>query len=235
MEYDDTITIISGLLNDLFVEKLIESYKNVKHKMITTWNNTDIKFIEILKENGFIIVLSDYIQDIKYQNTMNHQSVCMRNGILNAIDLNYKYVCRSRTDIFPQDHLKFLNVTRELYQDKLMTLCGLELYAEGVLTTYYLEVIICGNIENLLKYYDKNDHLPNSSRNSEQIMIENYTNKHIHTSEDIKNYMNFCKSICIKENIEIIWYRPYDWVDYNRSIPFTKLVSEYCNAFFVYE
>jgi len=60
MEYDDTITIISGLLNDLFIENLILSYKTVKHKMITTWNNMDIQFIEILQEHGFIIVLSDY-------------------------------------------------------------------------------------------------------------------------------------------------------------------------------
>ena len=230
MEYDDTITIISGLLNDLFVEKLIESYKNIKHKMITTWNNTDIKFIEILKENGFIIVLSDYPIE---RNTINYQVICMRNGILKAIELNYKYVCRSRTDIFTENHLKFLQVTRNLYEDKIMSLCGVEL---NELTIYYLDVILVGSIARMFKYYEKDDEFSKSYfRNCEQIMIENYANKDIRSREDIKQYMNFCKNICSRENIEIIWYRPHDWVNYNRSIPYMKLIGEYCNGFFVYE
>jgi hypothetical protein len=233
MEYDDTITIISGLLNDLFIEKLISSYKTVKHKMITTWNNTDIKFIEILQENGFFIVLSEYPIE---KNTINFQSICMRNGILKAMELNYKYVCRSRTDIFPENHVKFLQVTRNLYQDKIMSLCGVELYMNNELLTYYLDVILVGNIACMFKYYEKDDECSkNYFRNCEQIMIENYANKNIISKEDIKQYMNFCKEVCSKENIEIIWYKPADWADYYRSIPYMKLIREYCNAFFTYE
>lgn len=104
------------------------------------------------------------------------------------------------------------------------------------LLSYFLDVILVGNISYIFKYYEKDDEFQKTNfRNAEQIMIENYTNKDIRTKDDIKNYLNFCKSICIKENIEIIWYKPSVWVNYKRSIPYTKLISEYCNAFFSYE
>jgi len=160
----------------------------------------------------------------------------MRNGILKAIELNYKYVCRTRTDIFPENHLKFLQVTRNLYEYKIMSLCGVELYMNNELLTYYLDVILVGSIARMFKYYEKDDEFGKSYfRNCEQIMIENYANKDIRSREDIKQYMNFCKNICSRENIEIIWYKPAEWVDYCRSIPYMKLIGEYCNSFFVYE
>lgn len=39
---------------------------------------------------------------------------------------------------------------------------------------------------------------------------------------------------CIESNIEIIWYRPYDCISFPRTIPYTNLISEYCNAPFIY-
>ena len=158
----------------------------------------------------------------------------MKNGILKAMELEYKYVCRSRSDIFPENHLKFLEITRHLYQDKIMALCGVELNCNRLLS-YYLDVILCGNIENMFTYF-KNPAYNRKSyfRNTEQILLENYANADIHTREDVKLYMNFCKDICISEIVEIIWYRPDDWCVYYRTIPFTKLISEYCSAHFVY-
>ena len=227
MQYDDTITIITGILTPLFVEELIESYKEVKHKMVSTWKDSNRIFIEELKSNGFKVVLSE---SPNHGSSANNQIVCVHNGIRAAMSLGYKYICRSRTDIFPKNHIKFLEVIRDLYMEKVTVLCGVSLFN----TNFYLDVIMCGSTEQLLVVFSRLQEPNKVYKNPELYFLENYAKRVIETQEDVKKYLNFAKDKCIESNIEIIWYRPYDCISFPRTIPYTNLISEYCNAPFIY-
>ena len=48
---EDTMILITGQLSELFARRLIETYKNVSHKMISTWDNTNKEIIEIQETN----------------------------------------------------------------------------------------------------------------------------------------------------------------------------------------
>ena len=228
MEYDDTITVLSGLVEPLFVEKLIECYKDVKHKLVSTWNTSDKTLLEQLESNGFHIVLSDYPE---HRTSANYQIVCLQNGIHKATQLGFTYVCRSRTDVFPKNHLQFLKVIRDLYIEKVTVLCGVSLFNMN----YYLDIVICGTCEQLLAMFSKLQQPTKHYKNPELYFLQNYTECEIQSQADIKQYLHFAKKKCIEANIEIMWYRPYDCVPFPRSIPYTKVLAEYCNAFFIYD
>jgi len=231
MQYADTITIITGILTPLYVEKLIESYKGVKHKIVSTWKPSTHSYkilLHDLKSNGFKIVLSDYP---KYRSGINYQIVCLQNGIKMAIELGYKYVCRSRTDIFPVNHIKFLEVTRDLYMEKLTALCGVSLPSKD----FFLDIIMCGSCEQISALWSKLEEPTTHYKNAELFLLENYAKCNIETQEDVKKYISFSKNRCIESNIEIIWYRPDGIHFFPTTSPYVKLISEYCNAPFVYD
>lgn len=222
----DTITVITGLVKDVYINDLIESYKDIRNKLLSTWKDTNSEVLHKFEQNGFLIVVSERpILD----NSVNYQTVLAQNGILKARELGFQYVCRSRTDVFPQNHLVFLEKTRELYKENITVLCGVELFH----IHYFLDIIVCGKIENMLLFFcgvkQKGD------TNPERFWLDNYAKEPIHTKEDVKRHLNFANKICKENNIEIIWYRPYDCISFPRTIPYTKVISEYCNAYFVFE
>lgn len=229
LEYDDTITVISGIIKEEFVVNLINSYKYVKNKLISTWDDTEIKLLEELKNNGFKIILSNE-NDIKFKCSTNYQCVTINNGIIEAIKLGFKYVCRSRTDIFLTNHLKFLHLTRELYKEKITVLYGIEQGIEhGVKPDliYYSDLIMCGTIHDMLISFNKQKEF-NDNAIPEIFFLKNYSkssiNKNEYTKEEIKKYFNFVHTICIDNNIEILWYKT---IFINKRQPYRKLVSEY--------
>lgn len=231
MEYDDTITIITGILTPMFVEKIIESYKDVKHKMISSWNSSIHSYkilIHALKSNGFKIVLSDYP---KYRCSANYQIVCVKNGIKMAMELGYKYICRSRTDIFPLNHIKFLEVTRDLYIEKLTVLSGISLPNK----IFFVDLIMCGSCEQISAMWSKLEGPEILYKNVELHILENYAKCEINTQEDVKKYLSFSKDRCIESNIEFIWYRPNGINFFPTTSHYVKLISEYCNAPFAYD
>lgn len=229
LEYDDTITIISGIIKEEFVVNLINSYKYVKHKLISTWDDTENKLLEELKNNGFKIILSNE-NDIENKCSTNYQCFTIKHGILEAIKLGFKYVCRSRTDIFPTNHLKFLHLTRELYKEKITVLYGVEQGIEhGIEPSiiYYLDLIMCGTINDMLMCFNEQKE-SNDNAIPELFFLRNYCknsiNKNEYTKEEIKKYFNFAHTICIDNNIEILWYK---MIFINKRQPYRKLVSEY--------
>ena len=225
MEYDDTITVVTGLLNQMFVERLISAYKDVKHKMVSTWRSSNRELLRQLLENGFIIVLSQE----PATRTMVRVTATSRAAVLKAQELGFKYICRSRTDIFPENHLKFLDVTRDLYKEKITVLSGVNLCDH----IYYFDHIVCGSVENMLLFYTLKGTVP-LLPTPEISLLQNYAGEKIVSKEEVKKHLNISKAICLKEGIEIIWYRPKDY-PFPRTIPFSKLISEYCVAFFSFD
>ena len=83
MSMQDTIILITGQLNSLFTERLIETYKNVDHKIISTWDNTKKELIDNLEKNRFIVVLNDdkAIKNCMITHKHNSQIMCIKTGI----------------------------------------------------------------------------------------------------------------------------------------------------------
>ena len=88
---------------------------------------------------------------------------------------------------------------------------------------FYLDVIVCGSIQNILLFFNIKEDV--HYINGELTFLYNYTNLRIRSYDHMKVYLNFAKSICIKEDIEILWYRD----------SFVKLISDYSKRDYVYD
>ena len=99
---DDTCVVITGLLEDNFIQPLIEMYKEVPHKIISTWK--DQPHIDDLRNERFVIQLNDYPS---YRNSTNYQTVNIREGCLLAKNMGFNYIVRMRTDLIVNDMNRF--------------------------------------------------------------------------------------------------------------------------------
>lgn len=225
IDLDDTITIITGLLNDIFVPRLIYSYKDIPHKLISTWKDQDPALLSDLSENGFIIILNEYPE---HKCSTNYQVVPTKKGLEYALEQQFSYVCHTRTDVFLLNHRTFLNATRELYTEKITVICGIDTDI-----VYHLDIITVGHIYNLLKFYNALQE-PDDERPVELFLLENYNESSNITRDTIKVNMHFCLDICRNNTIEIIWYRDEMWKDPSRTIPNMRVISEYCNDSFIF-
>ena len=95
-------------------------------------------FCKKLKKDNFIILLNDEESLKNDQHKHNRQLLPIRNGILEAEKLGFKYVMRSRADVFSNDFDKYLMKTRSMYQNKLTAIAGINNVKAGV---YFLDII----------------------------------------------------------------------------------------------
>lgn len=83
-----------------FTLETIRLYKQLYSKMkiiVSTWCGEDIEYIEKIKKEGAIVVVSETPERSGYLN-INYQIVSTNAGIEKAKELNVKYICKSRTD-----------------------------------------------------------------------------------------------------------------------------------------
>ena len=217
------ITIISGKLDTLFVIYIIRSYLNTKNKLISTWKDQCPTLINLLQQHGYIIVLSD---PPVHMTSYNAQAACSLAGIKKAVELGFTHVCRSRTDIFPLNHEYFLKCTEDLYQEKILAISGVN--------TYIMDVFLVGPIEQILKAYSSPLQAPGDLRCPEGIILESIFGKPNQSKEEIKEKVNFALTRCQENGLEIVWHRPPRWKNAIRSIPFMKIVNEYCKDDFIW-
>ena len=218
--------LITGQLNELFARRLIETYKNVYHKMISTWNNTNKEIIETLEKKGFIVLLNSDQPLKKYRITLkdNLQILCIKTGVEKAKELGYKHVLISRTDIFSNDVERFIKVNQNLYLEKIMVICGIKTKSVGV---FFLDIIVAGPIEKILSMFilkKSTDRTP-----YEIYLLRNYTKKRLVTQDKMHEFFNFALPNCRKHRIELTWYRDAKWKTQKRSIPDMKIIKEYCD------
>tara|TARA_B100001769_G_scaffold140739_1_gene110198 strand:+ start:489 stop:1175 length:687 start_codon:yes stop_codon:yes gene_type:complete len=225
---NDTIILITGQLNANFTDRLIESYKNVSNKLISTWKDTPSELIEKLKKDNFIILLNDEESLKNDQHKHNRQLLPIRNGILEAEKLGFKYVMRTRTDIFSNDFDKYLMKTRSMYQNKLTAIAGINNVKAGV---YFLDIIICGEISKMLSMFVLK--APNNKKAYELYLIEMYTKKNKINAEELNQNFSFSLNTCLENEIEFIWVRDGKWKTPKRTIPDMKVIKEYCDDNFI--
>lgn len=210
----DTAILITGLLNEYYTFNLLKSYDGMSNKFISTWSNSDSGLLDILIKNDFSIILTDHDPSLSRANC---QFITIINGLkyIKEKHVEYKYVIRSRTDIFSENIESFISVTKHLYSNKLTVICGIH-----TTIIYFLDIIVAGTIDEMISFYKLMD--PNDTRCQEIFLIEEYTQKKNLTREDIKSYFNFCLDECVKYNLEFIWFREA------RYPPTMKLISDYC-------
>lgn len=225
---NDTIILITGQLNANFTDRLIESYKNISNKLISTWKDTPSELIEKLKNDNFIILLNDeeYLKNDQHKH--NRQLLPIRNGILEAEKLGFKYVMRSRTDIFSNDIDKYLMKTRSMYKDKLTFIAGIKNVKWGI---YFLDIIVSGEISKMLSMFVIKE--PKNKKAYELYLIEMYTKKNKINAEELNQNFSFSLNTCLENEIEFIWVRDGKWKTPKRTIPDMKVIKEYCDDNFI--
>jgi len=209
------ITVITGVLKPIYTIHLIKAYSNTKHKLISTWKDEDPNLLNILDKSGFIIVLSERPL---HMTSYNAQAVTSIAGIMKAAELGFSHVCRSRTDVFPTNHEYFLQCTDNLYNSKVMAICGVR--------DWFLDIIMVGPTSQIIKGFNYIQ-VPEDKRFPEQIILQNLYGGKFNEKDKIRSILNFCLPICKEKGIEIIWYRPPEWKNSIRSIPYMKIVNEY--------
>ena len=188
---DDTCVVITGLLRDEFIQPLIEMYKEVPHKLISTWK--DQPHIDELKKYGFIIRLNDYPS---YRNCTNYQTVNIREGCLLAKSLGFSYVIRMRTDLICNDVVKFMGCIKHLYKEKITVL--------GFIQTslfYIIDFFVAGPTNEILLVFNE-EQKEGDKRFVEQYWMEEYFNKKDLTFTDLKERLYSCLQVLQENNIE---------------------------------
>lgn len=215
----DTALLITGMLNEYhMVVKLVQSYTDVKTKIISTWKYTNPNFIEVLTEEGFICILND---PPPYIHTINMQQVAIRSGLLKAKEMGFKYCIRTRTDIYPNNYELFCEKTRPLYTDKIT-----------VFTHFFghiCDFVIMGLIDEMLLLFAHQ--LDSGCATNEVFIMEKYTGKENLTKEDCTKYVNYCLDICRENNIKHSWLRVGFPKEYMKAYPYIIIETEYFGQF----
>jgi hypothetical protein len=205
---DDTCVVISGLLRVDFIQPLIDMYKEVPHKIISTWK--DQPHIDELEKHGFIIRLNDYPS---YRNCANYQTINIREGCLLAKSLGFSYVIRMRTDLICNDVVKFTGCIKHLYKEKITVL--------GFIQTsllYIIDFFIAGPINEILLVFNE-EQKEGDKRFVEQYWMEEYFNKKDLTFSDLKERLYTCHPVLQENNIEM------ELISKNWG----KIIEKYCN------
>lgn len=209
---EDTCIVITGVIDSSYIEPLLEMYKDIPNKIISTWK--DQPHINTFTENGFIVVLNDYPS---YRNCTNYQTVNIRQGCLKAEELGFKYIIRMRTDLICNNMKAFILSTKEMYKEKITVLCGIQ-----TTVFYYVDFFVSGPVKEMLKFFNK-EQKNEDKRFVEQYWMEEYFGKSNVTFDEFKQRINVCLTIVKNNNIEM------ELISKNWG----KIISKYCNQDFI--
>jgi hypothetical protein len=201
--------VITGKIVDRYVLPLLELYKDVKNKILSTW--IDQPYIALFERNGFNIILNEYPS---HRNSTNYQTVCIREGCILAQKLGFKYVIRMRTDLICSDMTKFLNCI-PLDDNKLSVLGFIQTH-----NFYIIDFFVAGSTETMLKVFSK-EQTPDDTRFVEQYWIDEYFGKKLTYADAVKN-INTCYATLKEKGVEMILLSK-DW---------GFLISMYCKQEF---
>jgi hypothetical protein len=205
---EDTCVVITGVIDSSFVSPLINMYKDIPNKIISTWRYQS--HINEFIENGFMVCLNDYPI---HKNSTNYQTVNIRQGCIKAKELGFKYVIRMRTDLICNDMGLFMTVIEKFYKDKLTVLCGLQ-----TTVFYYVDFFVAGPINEMLIFFNKEQETEDK-RFVEQYWMEEYFNKSNITFDEFKQRINICLTDLRNNNIEM------ELISKNWG----KIIGKYCN------
>lgn len=228
---DDICIIITGLVIPSYIDEIINTYKNIKNKIISTWFDQDSNLINILKDHGFIVLLNNYPQT---RASFNYQFTQIKNGILKAKQMGFKYIIRFRTDTYikqfkyDNDSINLIKNVYRLnndnipsivlnnYDDKLLQFidCTKHLYNKITFVSGELchkinihptDLIYFGDVNELLIMFDDTE--SNFGNISEKLYLEKYFKTPVTTITQYKSKINSCIIECVNNEIDIAWSR----------------------------
>jgi len=112
--------IFTGIIESYFIDEFISLYGTLHHKyckIVSTWDYTDQKIIDVLKNYGFEVVLSSFPSYIDKTST-NYQLFSYKMGVDYAVKYQITHVLQSRSDMYINDIQKMLTVYESIYCDK---------------------------------------------------------------------------------------------------------------------
>lgn len=195
----DTCFVITGLLEEEYITPLLKTYKGITEKILSTWRDTPSSYIQQFIDADFKIVLND---KPNVESSLNLQVQCILNGCNLARNMGYKYVIRTRTDIWSWNILLFAQCTRTKYIEKLTCLSG-ETSIDGKNNHYFHDTIISGNIDDIIRFYKFKPE--NDIRWSEKFLQEIWSGKTDLTRKDICELFNFCAEDARKAGVQLVW------------------------------
>jgi hypothetical protein len=224
---NDVCLIITGLIHEGYIDELINMYKNINTKIISTWVDQDKNLLNKLKLMGFIILLNECPRDPR----IIYQSIQTKYALLKATELGFRYSLRFRTDMYIKHfeinpiniqqtkdvyYLNNINSTiiiKNNYHDKLLQFieCTKHLYNKitficGELCNNSLhpnDLIYFGPINELLMMF--NEILFDYPTYPELLILTKYFKKKVLTPHEYKSKLNSCVIECIENNIDFVW------------------------------
>jgi hypothetical protein len=209
-----TAIVLQGRLsNDFIVQNIIEVYKDVKDDVvISTWVNEYAQLVDILKENGFNVLLNE-VPDFLGINNCNLQTVSTQRGISNFLNSDYTHVLKMRTDIVPFYNIesdiinsginKFIEVLRDISEEELVFLCWFDQYNEN----YVCDFFSFGPIDKSFKFWNVFQD-PDNYQFPEWFLTFKYSDIIYPEYEQIKNIFKFSINELEKNNIKLIRTNP---------------------------
>ena len=198
--------VLTGLIKGEYIQPLLEMYKNVKYKILSTWK--DQPHLHIFRNNGFIIQLNDYPC---HQNQTNFQLVNIREGCKLAEKLGFKYVIRMRTDLICNNMVKFIeNIPKD---DKLSILGFIQTH-----TFYIIDFLMASSVETMLKIFDK-EQTQGDERFVEQYLMEEWLGYKLEQGD---SHFNVIYDTLKEASIDLVLL----------SKPWGFIIASYCQQYF---
>jgi hypothetical protein len=223
-----TAILFTGLICSEHFDQFIECCSTIKElKIASIWDSDDNdNFIQTLINNNFIIIRNSVLE----QHIFKAQTVPIVNGMKFIKDncKNIEYVLQTRFDVLTNDYSKYLEKTEHLYREKITVITGID--TDRI---YVLNIMVCGKLNDMYKFFNNKQYL-NDYRSNEDFLLENYSKKTNLSKPDVSQICHFSLPVCIENNIEFIWIRSENWRNSFRTIPFMKVIQEYCTDTFIW-
>ena len=194
--------VIQGPLHDKRnVDILIEKYSMYKDNcVISTWNDQPTDFINILKENGFDVLLNDRTKVAYVGGTnCNLQFYSTTSGI-NHLNNKYTHILKIRTDTIPSDVKAFIEVVSNKSSNKLV-------FLHCHPTGYFIDLFTFGPRDKVKKLWNIYQNETEKLTTERFLMMKDMglTNPNI---EHIKEKYDFCFKDLYENRIQLNWEKP---------------------------
>lgn len=223
------------LLKDNFTLETVKLYKKLYSNcpvIVSTWKGEDTNTLKKIKQNGALVVLSDYPK-VQGHERVNYQKYSSLAGIRMAKKLGCKYVLKSRTDqrIYGNNVMQYFKDLVDYFPVKISTKANKRIICCSLSTIknrlYNIsDMLLFGDIGDMELYFDPDDAKNTESglklynEKKEQVRwaqtrpgeiffstnyIENCGHKLKWTYEDSDYYRNQLFIVVDAEAIDLFW------------------------------
>jgi hypothetical protein len=210
------VVLQGPLYNDDFTNKIIEKYSCIKNNcVISTWSNENYSLIQKLNSCGFKVLVDD-----QPEFTGNHNCNLQTKSSINGINYlsGFSHILRMRTDLIPNDVIKFVDVLSKITKDKIILLC----WIDGSDINYFADFFTFGPIDSSKRFWNVQQDKSESEMFTEQYLCYKYTGIKYPKYLDIKDLFSFSINELHNENIELNWIKPgRDWGDHIKRYMFS--------------